>query len=74
MMNVLECGSKIKVKHQKTGNFINYRLVVERLSEDYYRLINEDSHKIMSGFKTTNKEDIVKYIEKALKCEIISIK
>lgn len=72
-MNMVHGGCKIKAKHIQSGHFINYMLVTERLKEDYYRLLNLDSLNIMSGFKSTEKKEVLEYIEKVLKCEVVEI-
>lgn len=64
-------GTNIVAKHINSSREINYKVVVERLDKDYFRLLNVDSSMVMSGFKSIHTEGVIDYIENVLECEII---
>lgn len=72
-MNIKK-GTNIVAKHPIANREpFHYRVVVERLERDYYRLINMKSLMVMSGFKSENPQDAIKYIEETLDSEVLAI-
>ncbi len=65
-------GTHITARHIKSGRLLFYKVVVER-ETGLFRLMNFKSYYLMCGFKTKNPNDIVDYIEKGLKSEILKI-
>lgn len=63
-MNRIEKGSTISARHIKSGEIMNYKVLVEREKEDLFRLLNMKTLFIMSGFKARNPKKVLDYIEK----------
>lgn len=62
-MNEIKKGTIIVSRHINTDTVHAYQVLVERLNEDYFRLINLHSNMIMSGFKTLDINEVTNYIE-----------
>ncbi|PFK99959.1 hypothetical protein COJ01_18110 [Priestia megaterium] len=65
-------GSHITARHIKSGKLLHYRVVVER-ETGLFRLISLSSFYIACGLKTKNPKNVIDYIEKRLKCEVIKV-
>lgn len=69
----IEAGDLIIAKHIK-GDILNYLVIKERDElVPKYRLLNLDSSFIMATFSSGRTSDVVTYVTKSLKCEILSV-
>jgi hypothetical protein len=70
--NNMKKGSIIKTRHIKTGEYISYMIVEDKTTKKL-RLLCMRTSNIMAYFQGDTIQDIIYYINDALKCEIIEI-
>lgn len=65
-------GTKILARHIQSGRILSYT-VVKNTEETHHRLLNNRSNFIMSSFKPDTLGQVIEYIEKTLKSEILEV-
>lgn len=62
-MTEIKKGTVIIAKDVVTENIYSFKVVVERLDKDYFRLVNINSNMIMSEFKSEKQDELIDYIK-----------